>query len=105
MTHAPCTQPCLHASMHACSESQTNTDGTYPCAHPPPAPVQLKDKAKITSFKPGQQLEAGEMFKAGDVVDIAGTTIGKGFQGGWSGFVCESCMGLVSVRMHGGPES
>ena len=31
---------------------------------------------------PGQQLNVDDMFKAGDLVDIAGTTIGKGFQGG-----------------------
>jgi len=29
----------------------------------------------------GQQLNVDDMFKAGDLVDIAGTTIGKGFQG------------------------
>lgn len=32
-------------------------------------------------FTPGQKLDIGAMFKEGDAVDIAGTTIGKGFQG------------------------
>ena len=36
---------------------------------------------------PGQQLDVDDMFKAGDLVDIAGTTIGKGFQGELSGGV------------------
>ena len=42
---------------------------------------QLKDKAQVTAFTPGQQLEVSEMFKEGDYVDVAGITIGKGFQG------------------------
>lgn len=46
--------------------------------------AQLKDKATVTSFQPGQQLNVSEMFKEGDLVDIAGTTIGKGFQGAQS---------------------
>lgn len=39
---------------------------------------KIKDAA---GFEPGQQLAVEEMFKAGDLVDIAGTSIGKGFQG------------------------
>lgn len=42
---------------------------------------KLKDKTKVTSYNPGQQLEITEMFKEGEFVDVAGTTIGKGFQG------------------------
>ena len=49
----------------------------------PPAPcpdcLQLKD---VASFEAGQQLQAEELFAVGDLVDVAGTTIGKGFQGG-----------------------
>ena len=30
----------------------------------------------------GQQLQAESLFKAGDLVDVQGTSIGKGFQGG-----------------------
>ena len=40
--------------------------------------LQVKD---VSSYEPGQQLNVEEMFKAGDLVDLAGTTIGKGFQG------------------------
>jgi ribosomal protein L3 len=46
---------------------------------------QLKDAEKVASYTPGQKLEVGEMFKEGDAIDIAGTTIGKGFQGEWLG--------------------
>lgn len=41
-------------------------------------PPQVKDAA---GFEPGQQLNVADMFAAGDLVDVAGTTIGKGFQG------------------------
>lgn len=40
--------------------------------------VQLKD---VEGYEPGQQLNPDEIFKVGEMVDIAGTTIGKGFQG------------------------
>lgn len=42
---------------------------------------KLRDAAKVAEFAPGQQLDAAAMFKEGDEVDVAGTTIGKGFQG------------------------
>ncbi len=35
----------------------------------------------VEGYEPGQQLNYAEIFKVGDIVDIAGTTIGKGFQG------------------------
>jgi len=35
----------------------------------------------VDGFEPGQQLRADEVFKVGDMVDVAGTSIGKGFQG------------------------
>ena len=35
----------------------------------------------MDEFEPGQQLKAEEVFKVGDMVDVAGTSIGKGFQG------------------------
>ena len=41
--------------------------------------LQLKDTSKYTV---GQQLNPEELFKAGDLVDVQGTSIGKGFQGG-----------------------
>lgn len=34
------------------------------------------------AFAVGQQLSAESLFKAGDLVDVRGTSIGKGFQGG-----------------------
>ncbi|KAJ4821855.1 60S ribosomal protein L3 [Turnera subulata] len=37
---------------------------------------------KIDGFEVGQKLEFAELFKEGDFVDVSGTTIGKGFQGG-----------------------
>ena len=40
--------------------------------------LQIKD---VGSYEAGQQLNVEDMFKAGDLVDVAGTTIGKGFQG------------------------
>ena len=42
--------------------------------------VQVKELKE--EYVAGQQLNVDDMFKAGDLVDIAGTTIGKGFQGG-----------------------
>ncbi|KAL8495859.1 hypothetical protein ACS0TY_019831 [Phlomoides rotata] len=37
---------------------------------------------KIEGFEPNQRLKVEELFKEGDLVDVSGTTIGKGFQGG-----------------------
>lgn len=55
----------------------------HPC-HVPRHPLrcttlQVKD---ASGYEAGQQLNLVDMFKAGDMVDVAGTTIGKGFQGG-----------------------
>ncbi|XP_022959488.1 50S ribosomal protein L3, chloroplastic-like [Cucurbita moschata] len=36
----------------------------------------------IDGFEPNQRLVFNELFKEGDLVDVSGTTIGKGFQGG-----------------------
>ncbi|CAI8611516.1 unnamed protein product [Vicia faba] len=36
----------------------------------------------VDGFQPNQRLVFDELFKEGDLVDISGTTIGKGFQGG-----------------------
>jgi hypothetical protein len=35
----------------------------------------------VDSFEPNQRLVFDEIFKEGDLFDVAGTTIGKGFQG------------------------
>ena len=40
--------------------------------------VQTRDPPK---YKPGDVLDVSKMFHEGDLVDIAGTSIGKGFQG------------------------
>ena len=48
--------------------------------------LRLKD---VSAYKPGQKIEA-DVFAKGDFVDVVGTSIGKGFQGGvrrwnWTG--------------------
>ena len=40
--------------------------------------LQLKE---VEGYEPGQQLNPDELFKVGEMVDVAGTTVGKGFQG------------------------
>lgn len=42
---------------------------------------KLADGAKVAEYTPGQALDIAAMFKEGDKVDVAGTTVGKGFQG------------------------
>jgi len=42
---------------------------------------RLVDSSKVSAYKAGDALQVSEMFKEGDLVDVAGTTIGKGFQG------------------------
>ncbi|KAF7137966.1 hypothetical protein RHSIM_Rhsim07G0048100 [Rhododendron simsii] len=37
---------------------------------------------EVGGFEPNQRLAVEEVFKEGDLVDVSGTTIGKGFQGG-----------------------
>lgn len=64
----------------------------------------------IDGYEPGQQLNVEEMFKAGDLVDVAGTSIGKGFQGGikrWGFARGNMTHGSKSKREHGsiGPGS
>lgn len=43
--------------------------------------MQLKDRATVESYQPGQQLDVSSLLKEGETVDIAGVTVGKGFQG------------------------
>jgi Ribosomal protein L3 len=50
--------------------------------------LQLQEQPE--GYEPGQQLKVSEMFKEGDLIDVAGTTIGKGFQG-------EICIRLLPV--------
>ena len=58
--------------------------------------AQLKS---VEGFEPGQQLKADELFKVGDFVDVAGTSVGKGFQGAarlHSTWVAASCRGVAA---------
>ncbi|XP_022155788.1 50S ribosomal protein L3, chloroplastic [Momordica charantia] len=36
----------------------------------------------VDGFEPNQRMDFNELFKEGDLVDVSGITIGKGFQGG-----------------------
>jgi large subunit ribosomal protein L3 len=68
---------------------------------------KLKD---VSTFEPGQALAVEEMFKEGDLVDVAGISIGKGFQGGvkrWGFARGLMTHGSKSKREHGsiGPGS
>lgn len=44
---------------------------------------QLKTLEQVQAYESGQQLKPEEMFEVGQHVDVAGKTIGKGFQGMW----------------------
>ena len=35
----------------------------------------------MSGYEPGQALDVENLFKVGDLVDVAGQSIGKGFQG------------------------
>lgn len=68
---------------------------------------KLKD---VSTFEPGQALVVEDLFKEGDLVDVAGTSIGKGFQGGvkrWGFARGLMTHGSKSKREHGsiGPGS
>ena len=55
------------------------------CAKAGAAPLRHLREFKVkdvSAYAPGQALAVDEMFKEGDFVDVAGTSIGKGFQGG-----------------------
>ncbi|KAF5188273.1 50S ribosomal protein L3 [Thalictrum thalictroides] len=54
-----------------------NKIGAIPMRH-----LQEFRLTSIEGFEPNQKLVVDELFKEGDLVDVAGTTIGKGFQGG-----------------------
>lgn len=77
----------------------------------PPLKQLREFKVKsVEGYEPGQQLAFEEMFKAGDLVDVAGTSIGKGFQGGikrWNFARGNMTHGSKSKREHGsiGPGS
>ena len=83
------------------------------CAKAGAPPLKQLREFKVKSvegFEAGQQLAFEEMFKAGDLVDVAGTSIGKGFQGGikrWNFARGNMTHGSKSKREHGsiGPGS
>nr|5H1S_F Chain F, 50S ribosomal protein L3 [Spinacia oleracea]5X8P_D Chain D, protein L3 [Spinacia oleracea]5X8T_D Chain D, protein L3 [Spinacia oleracea]6ERI_AD Chain AD, 50S ribosomal protein L3, chloroplastic [Spinacia oleracea] len=54
-----------------------NKAGVIPMRH-----LQEFRLVSVDDFTPSQKLLFEELFKEGDMVDISGTTIGKGFQGG-----------------------
>lgn len=53
-----------------------NKIGAIPLRH-----LQEFRLTDIEGFEPNQKLVVEEIFKEGDLVDVSGTTIGKGFQG------------------------
>ncbi|EIE25369.1 ribosomal protein L3 [Coccomyxa subellipsoidea C-169] len=58
----------------------------------------------VEGYEPGQQLNVEEVFKVGDIVDVAGTSIGKGFQGAikrWNHHRGSMTHGSKSKRQHG----
>jgi large subunit ribosomal protein L3 len=55
-------------------------------------------------FSPGQQLKVDELFKVGELVNVAGKSIGKGFQGSikrWNMARGPMSHGSKSKRQHG----
>ncbi|KXZ48522.1 hypothetical protein GPECTOR_27g693 [Gonium pectorale] len=42
---------------------------------------KLKDRAAVEAYQPGQELDIAAVLKEGETVDVAGVTVGKGFQG------------------------
>jgi large subunit ribosomal protein L3 len=48
---------------------------------PPLKHLQEFRLTAVDAFEPGQELDFAELFKEGDLVDVSGNSIGKGFQG------------------------
>lgn len=58
----------------------------------------------VSGYEPGQALNVEDLFKVGDLVDVAGTSIGKGFQGTikrWNHHRGLMTHGSKSKRQHG----
>ncbi|KAK1278266.1 hypothetical protein QJS04_geneDACA015729 [Acorus gramineus] len=51
--------------------------GTVPLRH-----LQEFRLTSVEGFEPGNQIVVEDIFKEGDLVDVSGNSIGKGFQGG-----------------------
>ena len=59
--------------------------------------LQLKE---VEGYEPGQQLSPDEIFKVGEMVDVAGTSNGKGFQGECPPMTClQNARFLHSILM------
>uniref|UniRef100_A0A0D6R6I8 50S ribosomal protein L3, chloroplastic n=1 Tax=Araucaria cunninghamii TaxID=56994 RepID=A0A0D6R6I8_ARACU len=56
-----------------------NKAGAIPMRH-----LQEFRLTSVEGFEPNQRLEFDQVFKEGDLVDVSGNSIGKGFQGGSS---------------------
>jgi large subunit ribosomal protein L3 len=59
-------------------------------------PMRHLQEFRLTSvdgFEPGQKLKLDELFKEGDLVDVAGNSIGKGFAG-----ALNFCHSFVSIE-------
>lgn len=75
----------VQVGYRACAERKITKPELGHCnkAGTPPLRQLREFKVKdVAGYEPGQQLKVEEMFNVGDMVDVAGTTIGKGFQGG-----------------------
>lgn len=74
----------VQVGYRACKESKITKPELGHLQKAGVAPMRKLKEFKVkdvSSYEPGQQLQVEEMFKVGDLVDVAGTTIGKGFQG------------------------
>lgn len=59
----------------------------------------------IDGFQPGQALDAAALFKEGDLVDVQGTSIGKGFAGGIKRWNMHRGLMSHGSKSHRGPGS
>lgn len=65
---------------------------------------RLKDGDKVQGYTPGSAITVQDVLKEGDLIDIAGTSIGKGFQGTikrWGHKRGNMTHGSKSHRQHG----
>lgn len=56
-----------------------NKAGTPPLRHL--REFRVKDPAMLEGYEVGKEIELGTLFEKDQLVDVAGTTVGKGFQG------------------------
>jgi hypothetical protein len=61
----------LHTTVCACAHNFAD--------EPFSTPLQV---ASVDGYEAGMQLDVTAMFKEGDLLDVQGTSVGKGFQGG-----------------------